>query len=274
MQIHTLLSLIVLGAEALRLDDLSDGVTVGADGATVGITEGVSVTIGSDGASANIGNQDDPSYTDMGDSCWLSASPQASSHLTCPDGLNEEAGVCYEDAPSGATCVGSTCFSCSSDFNKTSLNCERKSKKYGYAAKYKCSWRGCSYKSCKSGYSRHGGWCSPNISCPSGTKGDGNYCTHIATQREMSQMECSNGGVWDPIHLSCQVPCSGDYPAEFALAPGTCLSTCPSGTAICEVVQNTGTFCIDDELDCTDYALDMTGYAIDWTVAITTQNWV
>ena len=213
----------------------------------------------------------------MGDSCWLNASPQASSDLTCPAGLDEEGGVCYADAPSGATCVGSSCTSCSSDYNMTSLNCERKSKKYGYAAKMKCSWRsGCKYRSCKSGYSRHGGWCSPNISCPSGTFaiGDANYCTHIVTQRETRMKECSNGGVWDINTLSCQVPCSGDYPDKFALMPGTCLSECPSGTTLCEALPHTGTFCIDNSLTCKQYVLDLTGYAIDWTVAITTASWL
>ena len=50
MQISTLLSLIVLGTDALRLDDLPDGVTAGVDGdlnpgASVTVTDGLEVTV-------------------------------------------------------------------------------------------------------------------------------------------------------------------------------------------------------------------------------------
>ena len=290
MQTKTILSLIVLGSEALRLDDTTAGVNVDAtDPGTVSIGgDQVGVDIGLDGTvdvnigSSNSSDSEEPTYTNMGDSCWLDFTEKPESNIVCPNDYVNENGACLSPKPSGTRCLGLACTRvCPGGWWDHLTMCERPIKKYEYARPYYYTWSGWSrkkkYHSCMSGYSKSGSKCKPkDFSCMSKTTGDGNYCNKTVYTRDVhlsSSMECSNGGEWNALTLQCDDRCPEAFPNEFALLPYACLSDCPVNTTRCEIPNsNTGTFCLDDSKNCTDYALDITGYALDWTVAITTMN--
>ena len=172
MQIHTLLSLIVLGAEALNLElkqepndpkvqhepfdlDFEIDIPNNKDDPDIDDNSAKQFGVGHDPQVVTPDNPVDGDFLDVFDitnhlpsagddlnvnSCWLNLKRLQRSVLTCPDGFDDVGVMCEEKKPSGANCLGSTCYYCTSDYWMNGQSCERKNKMSAYKPALRGAW--------------------------------------------------------------------------------------------------------------------------------------
>jgi len=206
---------------------------------------------------SSLGDNDDPDY-----GCWIESYGRGVGKpvTTCPNGLENDASLCYTPCRSGFSGAGPVCWeSCPAGFKDTGADCLKPSsygRGTGYAANHqsKCQQenpQGCEkngafwYPKCAANFHNvECCVCSPN--CPSGMLDIGVSCQKQSYGRGVGKpLVCTadqdeNAGL---CYKQCKAGYSGDGPI--------CWGSCPSGMYQC------GALCVPAGIDCTNDMLEI-----------------
>jgi len=210
------------------------------------------------------GNNDN---TDSDTGCWIQSYGRGVGKpiSTCPDGMENDASLCYPPCQDGYTGVGPVCWqNCPSGFSDTGIDCLKPSS-YGRGAGY-AAWhesecnndnsQGCEkygamwYPKCKENFHNVGCCvCSPN--CPSGMTDIGVSCQKQSYGRGAGKpLVCTSDQDEDAglCYTKCKSGWSGDGPV--------CWGSCPAGMYQCGALcLESKDACVNDMLQIADEVL-------------------